>query len=132
MLLASWLTGAGAGSAAAGGATLTIRLVEASNQGKGLGKGLGDVGALLQDNLKFNTFRLVDSKSLPLPARGAAQLAGGFTARCSGDQKNLAVTIERGGKAVLQSTVELQRGAPLILGGLPVEGAKMIVILLVR
>ena len=114
------------------GPILTIRLVEASDKGQGVGAGLGDVGPLLQNNLRFNSFRLVTSGSLPLPSGGTVSLGQGLAARCSGDQHNLAVSITRGSKVVLQSTVELQRGTPFIMGGLPAEGGKLIVVLLVR
>jgi hypothetical protein len=114
------------------GPTLTIRLVDASNSGKGAGGGLGDVAQLLKDNLPFNSFRLLANQSMPLPADGTVSLAAGIQARCSGDQRNLRVVIERGRKAQIQSTVELRNGVPLILGGLPSDTGKLIVILLVR
>jgi hypothetical protein len=111
---------------------LTIRLVEASNKGQGVGPGLGDVGPLLQNNLRFNSFRLINSGSLPLPAGGNVSLGQDLAARCVGDPRNLSVTILRGSKVVLKSTVELQRGTPFIMGGLPAEGGKLIVVLIVR
>ena len=114
------------------GPTLTIRLVDANNSGQGAGGGLGDVAQLLRENLPFNSFRLLASQSMPLPANGSVSLAQGVQARCSGDQRNLSVVIERGRKTQIQSTVELRNGIPLILGGLPSDTGKLIVILLAR
>jgi hypothetical protein len=42
------------------------------------------------------------------------------------------VAIERSGKRVLSSTVQLQRGTPLIVGGFSSGNGKMIVILSLR
>jgi hypothetical protein len=114
------------------GPTLTIRLVDASNSGQGAGGGLEDVAQLLKENLPFNSFRLVANRSMPLPANGTVSLAEGIQARCSGDQRNLSVAIERGGKAQIQSTVELRNNTPLILGGMPSDKGKLIVILLAK
>ncbi len=126
-----WLALAGmAGTATAD--SLSIRLVQAANEGSGVGGGLGDVAQLLQDNLRFKSFQLVSSRSIGLPASGATELGQGFTARCSGGAGNLSVAIERGGTRVLSSTVQLQKGAPLLLGGFSSSGGKMIVILLLK
>ncbi len=114
------------------GPTLSIRLVAASNAGQGVGAGLGDVAQLLSGNLPFNSFRLIAQQSMPLPAKGAVHLAEGILARCSGDPRNLTVIIEKNGKVQIQSTVELRKNTPLLLGGLPSEGGKMIVILLTK
>lgn len=117
---------------ASAGPLLSIRLVEASNDGQGMGAGLNDVARLLQENLPFNSFRLLSNQSMPLPAHGAVNLAQGVLARCSGDERNLTVSIERARVPQLQSTVELRKDIPFILGGLPSANGKMIVILLVR
>ena len=114
------------------GDILTLRLVEASNRGKGVGEGLGDVAPLLSNNLPFSSFKLVAAQSLPMPANGTVDMGYGFSARCTGRQSNLRVAVARRGRPVLQSTVELQTGMPLILGGFPTETGKMIVILVVR
>lgn len=131
-----WITVMGlllAAEVSLAGSTLSIRLVEASNVGQGMGAGLGDVSRLLQENLPFRSFQVLASRSMTLPANGVASLSGGLVARCSGDQGSLSVVIESGGRKVLQSTVELRDGSPLILGGFSSGGrGKLIVILLAK
>lgn len=118
---------------AAAGDTLSIRLVEATHEGQGIGRGLADVAQLLQENLPFKSFQLQADRSIGLPANGAVELSGGYTARCSGDAGNLKVSIVRKGQpGRIDSTVALRKGKPVILGGLPADGGKMIVILLLR
>ncbi len=119
------------GAASAAG-SLSIRLVQASNRGQGVGDGLSDVAELLRGNMPFNTYALLATRSLALPADGAMPMGEGLTVRCSGRQGNLQVTVTRDGRAVLQTTVELQDGIPLIVGGIPTERGKLIFILLAR
>ena len=114
------------------GSTLSIRLVEAGNAGQGMGTGLGDVSALLQNNLPYKTFRLLASRSMDLPANSAASLESGIVARCSGGQDNMKVVLERGGKKLMQTTVELRDGTPLIIGGISSGQGKLIVVLLAK
>ncbi len=114
------------------GSVLTVRLVEASNAGQGMGTGLGDVANLLQNNLPYKTFQLLASRSMSLPATSAASLSSGIVARCSGGQENLSVVLERGGKRIMQTTVELRDGVPLIIGGISAGQGKMIVVLLAK
>ena len=114
------------------GSTLSVRLVEASHAGQGMDTGLGDVSQLLRDNLPFKSFQLLASRSLSLPADGVASLSRGLVARCSGDQRNLSVTVESGGRKVMQSTVELRDGTPLIMGGFSSGKGKLILILLAK
>jgi hypothetical protein len=111
------------------GPELSIRLVEASNSGQGTGGGLDDVAQLLKDNLPFDSFRLLASKSMALPANGSVSLAEGIVVKCSGDQGNLDVTIERGRKERVRNTIELRKDSPFIVGGFPSGKGKTIVIL---
>ncbi|MEI6562785.1 MAG: hypothetical protein WCO42_00600 [bacterium] len=114
------------------GSVLSVRLVEASHAGQGMGTGLGDVSRLLLDNLPFKSFQMLASRSMSLPADGVASLSEGIVARCTGSQETLKVVIERGGKAVMQTTVALRDGTPLIIGGISTGRGKMIVILLAK
>ncbi len=114
------------------GSTLTVRLVEASHAGQGIGAGLGDVAQLLQNNLPYKTFQLLASRSMSLPAAGVASLNSGIVARCSGGQDNMNVILERGGKKIMQTTVELRDGIPLIIGGISAGQGKLIIVLLAK
>lgn len=114
------------------GSTLSIRLVEASHAGRGMGAGLGDVSSLLQNNLPYKSFQLLASRSMPLPAKGVASLSAGIVAKCTGGQDNLNVVLERGGKRVMQTTVELRDGTPFIIGGITSGQGKLIVVLLAK
>jgi hypothetical protein len=120
-------------SAAHAGSELGIRLVEANSRRGGMGPGLEDVAGLLRENLPFNTFRLVSSGALRLPARGStADLGSGLAVTCSGSQRNLSVTVTRGRRPLLRTTVALRDDRPWILGGFPGGDGKLIVILLAR
>jgi len=114
------------------GSILSVRLVEASHAGQGMGTGLGDVANLLQNNLPYTTFQLLSSRSMSLPASSMASLSLGIVARCSGGQENMNVILERGGKKIMQTTVELRDGIPLIIGGISTGQGKMIVVLLAK
>lgn len=110
--------------------SLSIRLVQASNQAAGVAGALGDVAELLKTNLPFDTFTLLSSKTLGLPAAGQVGLGNEFTVSCQGTQRSLSIRVSRGGEKVLDTTVSLQSGIPLILGGFPAKPGKMILILL--
>ena len=126
--LIGWLTLTGFA-----GDTLSIRLIEASNDGKGVAPELSDVEKLLKQNMPYSGYRLVDSKATPLPASATIDLAAGFKVKCSGKQNNLSVTVTQNKKESLRSTVELRDGKPLILGGFPGKGEnRYILILLAR
>lgn len=114
------------------GSLLSVRLVEASHAGQGMGVGLGDVANLLQNNLPYKSFQLLASRSMALPANGVASLNSGIVARCSGGQDNLSVVLERGGKKIMQTTVELRDGTPLIIGGISSAQGKLIIVLLAK
>lgn len=111
---------------------LSVRLVEASHAGQGMGAGLGDVAHLLQNNLPYKSFHLLASRSMSLPASGVASLSAGMVAKCTGGLENLNVVIEQGGKKVLQTTLGLREGTPLIIGGIPSRQGKLIVIFLAK
>jgi hypothetical protein len=122
----------GVAQAGFAGTALGIRLVEASNRGKGVAQSLGNVAPLLRNNMPFDTYQLLTAKSVSLPANATMDMGYGLVVRCSGPQKNLSVSVLRRGKTVLQSTVEVKDRSPVILGGFPAEGGKMILILLAQ
>jgi hypothetical protein len=111
---------------------LTIRLVRASNGDGGMSEGLGDLQGILSGNLPFNRFQLIDSQTVLLPASSTVQLAGGFAVRCNGRQTALSVAVSRQGRQALSTTISLERGKPLILGGFPDGDGKLLVVLVAR
>jgi hypothetical protein len=112
--------------------TLSVRLVEASREGGGVGRDLGDVAAVLQQNMPFDTFRLLSSRTMRLPGDQQHDMGSGYAVRCAGEQQSLAITVSRDGRVVLRSTVALRDETPLILGGFPSRSGKIIIVLVVR
>lgn len=118
-LLAFWALAAAETPAAE---RLTIRLVQASNQGEGASAELRDVAPLLQRNLPYRRFDLLESRTVRLPADQALSFAAGLTVRCTGHENRLALFVESGGAVLLQTEVRLTGETPLILGGFPAPG----------
>lgn len=115
------------------GQQLGVRLVEASGGPARTDPALKDVEAMLKGNLPFSQFRLVDRTAVRLPAiQQATDLKGGVVMRFNGDQQKLAVTMEQGGRVVLQTQIALHDGIPLVLGGFPSGGGRMMIVLVVR
>lgn len=114
------------------GDKLGLRLVEATNDNSGVAPQLADVAQLLQRNMPFTGYRLVDTKTLPLPAKGAVEMKLGFSVSCAGTPDSLAVTVMHKRDVLLRTTAALENGKPLILGGFPSAAGRIILILLVR
>lgn len=114
------------------GDKLGLRLVEATNDNSGVAPQLADVADLLKRNMPFTGYRLLDTKTLALPAKGAVEMKLGFSVRCTGEQNNLAVTVVQKRDVLLRTTAALEDGKPLILGGFPTTDGRIILILLVR
>jgi len=117
---------------AVAGPTLSIRLVAATKQAAGGTRGLSDVAPVLEQNLPFSGFRHVASTTMSLPATGQTKKLNSYTVTCSGPQHDLAIVVRRGRKRLLSTKVSLQANKPLIVGGFPVEGGKMMLIFLAK
>jgi len=115
------------------GNELSVRLVEAvQGADEQSSAGLEDVIGILKRSLASANYRLVDSCIIQLPA-SAEQTLGSYTIKCSGTQKNLAVTVLRHGKEVLKTAnIPLQGTKPFILGGLPGKSGVMLLVFLVK
>ena len=125
---AMWLA-----SPAAPATQLTARLVEAGNQGEGVDAAIRDVAPLLKANLPYRQFRLLDRKRLALPGGGATELRGGYLLRCSGNPDRVSITMERGGKVLIQTVLSLAGGRPAVLGGFPSDrGGRLLVVIEAR
>ena len=115
------------------GEVVTIRLVEASNGGGGVAKELGDVASILKGQLPFNQYRLVDRNQCKLPAaKRSIKMARGYGLECQGEQDNFTVKVRHKKSEILQTTIALKDGKPLMLGGFPDDKGKLLLILLAQ
>jgi len=132
-LAAAALLALGAGVAAAG-ERLSIRLVEArQGEREELAPQLRDVARLLRDNLPYAAYELLDSRTVSLPAKGAVPMAHEFTLYCYGMEDQLSLTLDHGGRVVLQTQIALREGRPFILGGFPgPRGGRILLVVLVQ
>ena len=114
------------------GETVSIRLVEASNNGEASSKQLDDVSSILKSQLSYKTYKLIDQKSCGLPAKGTIKMQKGFELECIGKQDNFSITVHKSGNKLLQTTLDLKSGKPLILGGFPSGKNKLLLVLLAQ
>ena len=112
------------------GDLLTIRLVEASNDGDGIDKGLRDIGSILKGQLPFKRYRLIDRGRCKLPAKQSIGLARGYNVECQGNQEHLTIKVRHRKSELLTTTVALRDGKPLMLGGFPDRKGKLLLVLL--
>ena len=117
---------------ASAGSNMSLRLVEASNSGRGSPAGLNDVSGIIRDSLGLDSCAFLASAWVRLPADNQARSLGGYEVLCSGPQHSLTITVRQGGRRLLKTNVALQDGKPLILGGFPSAGGKHIFVFLVH
>ena len=126
LCLCAWTLPAMAGS------SMSIRLVEASAQGKGDSSGLEDVVDVLKKNLPLPFYTLVDRTRISLPANGKPLNLGSYTITCTGSQDALVIVVQQGARKLLQTSVKLDNKSPLVLGGFPSEKGKMVLVFVVK
>jgi hypothetical protein len=115
---------------AADAGALSIRLVEAHNDGpKGAGPGLGDVADVLARNIPYQHFDLADRRDVTVPGTHKVSMRGGYVVNCSGSVEALEVSIRRGRKSLLNTQLSLRAGKPVVLGGFPGGRGKYLVVL---
>lgn len=129
--LAALILLAVAASAPTAGAAerLTIRLVQASNVGEGASGGLRDVAPLLERNLPFRRFELLESRTIRLPTSETIVFSAGLSVRCEGDSERLSLLVQAGDTVVLQTEVRLTGQTPLILGGFAAPSGRRLLVL---
>jgi hypothetical protein len=115
-------------SAIAEAQNLTVRLVTASNE-HGENAGLEDVIGALRENLPYRSYTLVDTGKVKLPATETSCKLEGYSLTFRGDSKNLTVEILKGRKELLKTTISLNKGAPLVLGGFSDGNRKLVFVL---
>ncbi len=111
---------------------LGVRLVEARNATPATtDPGLEDVAPALRANLRYNSFALKTNRTFPLQNAQSLDLGMGYSmALTEVAGQKVTVTLSRGRQRLLQTTVILQPGKPLSLGGMPVgDNAALIVVL---
>ncbi len=117
---------------AAAAQRLTIRLVQATQEGQGASEGLRDVAPLLERNLPFRRFDLLESRTIRLPASETVLFAVGLSVKCEGGEEALSLFVQAGGTVLLQTQVRLTGQTPLILGGFPAPGGRRLLVLTAR
>ncbi len=131
MLLVALLACLTASNALAG-ETLSIRLVEASNEGPGNLDGIEDVIRILKKSSSHEHFALIASATQSLPAKGQTSKLRSLAIKCKGKQGNVTITVKSGRKQLLNTTVALKDGTPIVVGGFPSRKGKMILVFLAR
>ncbi len=112
-------------------------LILASNDPAPLDRRLERVDYVLRPLLRFETYRLIGQGTVMVNTPGTASIALGDghsvnlrTGRTRGS--HVEVSWMRGENRLLGTSVSLQRGKPTILGGVPHEGGRLIVTLMVK
>lgn len=113
-LMAGLLLAAGAVLASP---AVLVRQVRASHGPARIDPALQDVGGLLQQNVPFSVFTLMHQGSYTPPGRAVLTLAAGYQVLCRGDAGNMRIEISRQGESLLNTTVSVAPGQPLVLGG---------------
>ena len=114
--------------------SMTVRMVKASNSGRAsIDASLKQFERLFTSSIPFKSFQALGSKKVRLPANGPVAIQG-YTLNCRGGASSLSLTLKSGRKQVLQTSVRLQKGKPLVLGGFPAADdpkAKVLLVLTV-
>ena len=131
------LTVLGAAPAARAQMEIEAMLILASNEPAPLDRRLERVDYLLRPVLRFETYRLLGQGSvlLQMPASTSIALGDGHVLNIVSDRdrrNRVEVTWLRGNTRLLSTAVNLQRGKPAILGGVPQGDGRLIVTLMLK
>ena len=112
--------------------TMQVHMVKATNKGQAkIDDRLKAFENLLQkSNLAFKRFQLVDVKSVKLPSNSSVIMQG-YELSASGSAGDLKLNLAHKGRQVMNSTVKIEPGKPLIVGGFPDAADKDARILLI-
>jgi hypothetical protein len=110
------------------GSVLQVQLVSADKTQASPRSGLGAVEGLLKRNTPYSNFQVLAVRSAALPASTTLDMGRGVIVKCAGAQDRLSIEVLSGGRAMLRSTVSLRDQTPLVLGGFPSGGSKLMVI----
>jgi hypothetical protein len=115
--------------------TLTVQVIQASNQGSTVDPALAKIRSQLS-SLKYSSYRLLETHPVAttLGAKQTLSLPGGRTLDLypygiSGGSLELLVTIIDGTKRILDTTVRLPRNGTIVVGG-PAHGDGVLIVAL--
>jgi len=119
-------------AAVASAGNLEIRLVAAGNDRTDMDPELADIADFLRENLPFSRFELLGRERVSLPGKHTLQLPRNLEVRCQGDAGDLRMELHHGDrqKPLLRTTLQLQPGEPLVLGGTRDEKGNLILVFL--
>lgn len=99
------------------GSQIDVRLVTILPGSSSDSSGVDDIIGVLKKNIGENRYSVAGQDTIGLPASGQTSDLGNVLLTCSGDQKNLQITVSTKGKVIVNTNVELESGKPFILGG---------------
>lgn len=110
---------------------LDVRMVEATQVQQPRDPRLRDVQHLLESNLPFASFVMIERVAVSA-VDGTATLEGGYTLRARGGSDLCRLTLERDGKTILQTQIRLKGDKPLVLGGFQGRKGKILLVIQAR
>ncbi len=124
---------------AAAPVTLEAMLILASNDPSAQDPRLDQIEYKLRRTFKFEYYRHYGGQSaiVNLPGQTSLDLGHGYrlsvsASEASDDRVRAGIQWFRGDEVVLNTTVVMSRGTPVVLGGVPHEGGTLIVTLVAR
>jgi len=125
-----------AASASPGSVTVEIGVVVASSSGHSIDPSLSYIRTKLQSMFNYTSYDLVDrlKRTLGTGETGEFRLPGNRTIRVTpadakGNRIRLAVQIMEGGKNILTTTLGLNRGGMVLVGGPPFQSGVLILLI---
>ncbi len=113
--------------------TLQALMIQAQNESAPIDRRLEKVEYKLRRVFGFQFYRYVGEGSLALPSRGdgTISLPDGhrLQIRLGGRGGHAEVRWSRNNEPLLSTSVALSRNAPIVLGGIPANGGKLILVL---
>ena len=109
---------------------LHVRLLSADNSGGGTNAaGIEDVLPQLRKNLRFNTYRLLVRRTIALKSGSRTRLSRGLSLSIVGvDGGAVTIALQRGDARLMQTRLQLAKGKPVSLGGIPGEGEERLIV----
>jgi len=113
--------------------TLQVLMIQAQNDSAPIDRRLEKVEYKLRRVFGFQFYRFIGESSITLPPRGegVVELPDGhrLRVRISGKGKNAEVRWFRNDEAQFSASVGIAKNSPVVLGGIPSNGGKLIMVL---